>query len=68
MVFHGADRMEESSGMMSKTHANKFLNKSRCGNSQYTSTNSSAGGLEYAKISDQDIQVSGVCQKPNLSV
>lgn len=57
MVLRGGEKTEESSGMISKTHANKFLNKPRCGNSQYTSTNSSAGGLEYAKISEQDIQV-----------
>ncbi|GLV43266.1 hypothetical protein CBL_14056 [Carabus blaptoides fortunei] len=55
MVFRGTDKTEESSGMMSKSHATKFLNKPRSGNSQYTSTNSSAG-LEYAKFTDQDVQ------------
>lgn len=56
MVFRGAEKTEESSGMMSKSHATKFLSKPRSGNSQYTSTNSSAG-LEYAKFTDQDVQV-----------
>lgn len=56
MVFKGHDRSEESSGMMSKSQASKFLGKARSGNSQYTSTNSSFGGLEYSKFSEQDVQ------------
>lgn len=53
MVFKGHDKSEESSGYASKT--SKFLTKSRTGNSQYTSTNSSIG-LEYSKITEQDVQ------------
>lgn len=55
MVFKSGDKGDESSGMLSKTQASKFLGKARSGNSQYTSTNSSFG-LEYAKINEQDIQ------------
>ncbi|KAF2885573.1 hypothetical protein ILUMI_20596, partial [Ignelater luminosus] len=56
MVFKGHDKSEESSGMMSKTPTSKFLGKARSGNSQYTSTNSSVGGLEYSKFTEQDVQ------------
>ncbi|KAK9723223.1 7 transmembrane sweet-taste receptor of 3 GCPR [Popillia japonica] len=56
MVFKGHDRTDENSGMMSKSQASKFLGKARSGNSQYTSTNSSMGGLEYSKFTEQDVQ------------
>lgn len=56
MVFKGHDRSDDSSGMMSKSKASKFLGKVRSGNSQYTSTNSSLGGLEYSKFTEQDVQ------------
>lgn len=56
MVFKGHDKNEDSSGMMSKPQASKFISKVRSGNSQYTSTNSSVAGLEYAKISEADVQ------------
>lgn len=52
MVFKGHDKSEDS-GYASKT--SKFLTKGRTGNSQYTSTNSSIG-LEYSKITEQDVQ------------
>lgn len=55
MVFKNHDQSEDSSGMMSKTPTSKFLGKARSGNSQYTSTNSSIGGLEYSKYSEQDV-------------
>ncbi|KAJ3639369.1 hypothetical protein Zmor_002731 [Zophobas morio] len=56
MVFKNHDQSDDSSGMMSKTPTSKFLGKTRAGNSQYTSTNSSVGGLEYSKYSEQDVQ------------
>ncbi|RZC38844.1 hypothetical protein BDFB_008764 [Asbolus verrucosus] len=56
MVFKNHDQSDDSSGMMSKTPTSKFLGKARAGNSQYTSTNSSVGGLEYSKYSEQDVQ------------
>lgn len=55
MVFKNHDQSEDSSGMMSKTPTSKFLGKARSGNSQYTSTNSSIGGLEYSKYTEQDV-------------
>lgn len=55
MVFKGHDKSDDSSGMMSKTQASKFLAKARSGNSQYTSTNSSFG-LECSKMTEQDVQ------------
>lgn len=55
MVFKSGDKGDESSGMLSKTQASKFMGKARSGNSQYTSTNSSFG-LEYAKINEQNTQ------------
>ena len=54
MVFRGHSRNEESSGMMSKSQTSKFLGKSRSGNSQYASTNSSLG-ME-SKFSEHDVQ------------
>ncbi|KAL3272966.1 hypothetical protein HHI36_014423 [Cryptolaemus montrouzieri] len=42
--------------MISKSTTSKFLTKPRPGNSQYTSTNSSIGGLEYIGCSEQDVQ------------
>lgn len=56
MVFKNHEQSEDSSGMMSKTPTSKFLGKARSGNSQYTSTNSSMGGLEYSKYSEKDVQ------------
>lgn len=56
MVFKNHDQNDDSSGMISKTPTSKFLGKTRAGNSQYTSTNSSVTGLEYAKYSEQDVQ------------
>lgn len=55
MVFKGHDKSEESSGMMSKTQTSKFLAKTRSGNSQYASTNSSMGGIEYGRNTEDDI-------------
>ncbi|CAH0562368.1 unnamed protein product [Brassicogethes aeneus] len=55
LVFKNHDSSDESSGMMSKTPTSKFI-KARSGNSQYTSTNSSTGGLDYSKYTEQDVQ------------
>lgn len=55
MVFKGSDRSDESSGMVSKSQASKFLGKARSGNSQYTSTNSSFG-IDCSKLTEQDVQ------------
>lgn len=54
MVFKGHDKSEDSSGV-SKTQTSKFLAKSRTGNSQYTSTNSSMTGLD-SKTMERDVQ------------
>lgn len=55
MVFKGNDRNDDSSGMVSKSQASKFLGKARSGNSQYTSTNSSFG-IDCSKLTEQDVQ------------
>lgn len=55
MVFKGSDKNDESSGMVSKSQASKFLGKARSGNSQYTSTNSSFG-IDCSKLTEHDVQ------------
>lgn len=58
MVFKGHGRTEtENSSMVPKQQVGKFHAKSRSGNFQYVSTNSSATCTEYTKLSEQDIQV-----------
>lgn len=56
MVFKHQDAHEEGSGMMSKSTTSKFLTKPRSANSQYTSTNSSMGVVEYMGCSEKDVQ------------
>ncbi|KAK5639554.1 hypothetical protein RI129_012046, partial [Pyrocoelia pectoralis] len=56
MVFKGHDKSETGSGAIPKTQTSKFLGKARSANSQYTSTNSSVGGIEHLKITNEDIQ------------
>jgi hypothetical protein len=59
MVFKGHGKSEESSGVIPKPQAAKFLSKPRSGNSQCVpSTNSSTAGIqEYAKLTEMDVQV-----------
>ncbi|KAJ4448027.1 hypothetical protein ANN_10039 [Periplaneta americana] len=59
MVFKGHGKSEESSSVIPKPQAAKFLSKpTRSGNSQYApSTNSSTAGMqEYAKLTEVDVQ------------
>jgi hypothetical protein len=59
MVFKGHGKSEESSSVIPKPQAAKFLAKPRSGNSQCApSTNSSTAGMqEYAKLNETDVQV-----------
>jgi hypothetical protein len=59
MVFKGHGKSEESSSVIPKPQAAKFLAKPRSGNSQCApSTNSSTTGMqEYAKLNEMDVQV-----------
>ncbi|XP_045478529.1 probable G-protein coupled receptor 158 [Harmonia axyridis] len=56
MVFKHHEPHEDGSGMMSKSTTSKFLTKPRSANSQYASTNSSMGAVEYMGCSEQDVQ------------
>jgi hypothetical protein len=59
MVFKGHGKSEESSSVIPKPQAAKFLSKPRSGNSQCAlSTNSSTAGMqEYARLTEVDVQV-----------
>jgi hypothetical protein len=59
MVFKGHGKSEESSSVVTKPPAARFLPKPRSGNSQCAlSTNSSTAGIqEYAKLTEKDVQV-----------
>jgi hypothetical protein len=59
MVFKGHGKSEESSSVIPKPQAAKFLSKPKSGNSQCApSTNSSTAGIqEYARITELDVQV-----------
>jgi hypothetical protein len=59
MVFKGHGKSEESSSVITKPPAARFLPKPRSGNSQCAlSTNSSTVGIqEYARLTEKDVQV-----------